>query len=265
MMKSDLKLLAGTLAALSLACTAAREETRPTPPPSPPVAAAPAAPPEPPSTPDEPWRNEKPAPLPTTPKFEPPVPTERKLKNGAMVLVAENHALPLIAIDVVIKTGVNAEPISKAGLAGFNMAMLDEGTKTRKSLEISAQLEDLAAELSGGAGMESSRLHLNCLAETLPQCLEILADVVQNPAYRPEDLERIRGLLLTSLEQKKGVPGVIANDVAGRLLYGDKHPWGQPDGGTPATIKAITRDDLARFHDTWFRPNNAIISVAGDV
>jgi len=145
------------------------------------------------------------------------------------------------------------------------VSMLDEGTKTRSATELAAALEDLAVELTGSAGREDMWLHMNSLLETLPKALDLFADVLQNPAYRPEDLERMRGLKITALEQKRGTPPALALDEASRLLFGDKHPWGQPAGGTPETLKRITQADLVKFHDTWVRPNNSVIVVAGDV
>jgi|GEM_PF-301092 len=221
--------------------------------------------PEPAPTPDAEFRLKKPAPLPVQPRFEAPVPVQRKLKSGARVLVSENHSLPLVSIDVVIEAGVNAEPLSQPGLAGFVADMLDEGTKTRSATQLAEATEDLAAQIGASAGFESSRVHLNCLAETLPQALDLLADLVQNPAFAADDLERVRTLELTSLAQKKASPGALATDEIARQIYGEKNPWGQPAGGTPESLKSITAADLAKFHSAWYRPNNAIISVAGDV
>src|SRR5256885_11547844 len=99
----------------------------------------------------------------------------------------------------------------------------------------------------------------------MPKALEIFADVLQNPAFRPEDLERVRGLKIRGLTQKLAIPGALASDEAARLLYGDEHPFGQPSGGTIETVRGITADDLRKFHDTWYRPNNALISVSGDI
>ncbi len=77
-------------------------------------------------------------------------------------------------------------------------------------------------------------------------------------------MERVRGQILTGLQQRRGNPGALASDEVARLLYGPKHPWGQPAGGTPESVRAIRREDLVRFHDTYFRPNNALLSVSGD-
>jgi zinc protease len=218
-----------------------------------------------PQTPDAEFRASKPMSLPLDVTFDAPVPAQLKLKNGARLLVVENHAVPLVGVDVVILTGSDGDPLDKAGLAGFVAAMMSEGTKKRSALQLAADIENLAATLTVNADRELTRIHLNALKETLPDALDILADVLENPAFAKDDLERTRGLLLTALLQKAGNPALLARDEANRILFGDKHPLGQPTGGTPKSLKAINGGDLRKFHETYFRPNHAIIGVSGDV
>jgi zinc protease len=231
----------------------------------PPPAAQTAQIPPQPQMPDAPFRAEQPPPLARQARFEPPVPVQRKLKNGARVLIVENHALPLVAIDIRFLHGVDADPQGKAGLAEFVADTVDEGTKTRSAEKLAEEVEDLAAHLGAGVSLETANVHLNCLTETLPKALELMADVVQHPAFRPEDVERVRVLKLTGLEQKKANTAALAADQAARILYGPDHPWGQPAGGTPASVASITPADLADFHARYWIPNDAVISVAGDV
>ncbi len=236
------------------------------PPPSPPpAAAAPAAPAPVATTPDEEFRAKKPEPLPNEPAFTPPVPVQRKLKNGAQVLVVENHAVPLVAVEVALQSGVDREPLDRRGLSGFVSQMLMEGTKTRTSLDLEVARERLAAQLSAGNSLETSSVHLNALKDTLPDALTLMADVLENAAFKDEDIERVRGLLLTGIAAKKGNPGALARDDFAKLLWGDKNPWGLPSGGTAESIKAITAKDLVNFYRTFYVPNNAVISVSGDV
>ena len=265
-----------SLAALTLSGCIVGEERKPNPPaqqiaaapakplpPTPP--ASPPPPPPPPSTPDAEFRTAKPAPAAGAATFTAPVPTSRMLKNGARLLVVENHAVPLVSVDLLIETGTDGEPAGKAGLANFVANMLDEGTKKMSATQQAEKIEDLAAHINSFAGQETMRVHLNCLKETLPEALELFADMVVNPAFNKDDVERVRGLLMTEQEQKLASPNALARDEMSRILYGDKHPWGQPAGGTPATLKAITQKDLVQFHASYFRPTNAIISVSGDV
>lgn len=236
--------------------------------PTPVAPATPAGPPVPPApidTPDAPFRTGKPSPAANSAKFTAPVPVERTLPNGAKLLVVENHAVPLVSITVLIETGIDGEPIGKAGLSKFVAGMLTEGTKTRNATQLAEQIEDLSTILFATSGQETTQVRFNSLKEVLPQSLDLLADVLANPAFRKEDVERERGLMLTDLEQKRANPGLLARDEQTRILYGDKHPWGQPMGGTADTLKSITIADMVKFHDLYFRPTNAIISVSGDV
>jgi len=179
--------------------------------------------------------------------------------------VVENHAVPLVAVEIVLQSGVDREPLDRRGLSGFVAQMLLEGTKTRSSLELDIARERLAAQLSAYGGLETTTVHLNALKDTLPEALALMSDVLQNPAFKGEDIERVRGLLLTGLAAKKGNPGALTRDDFAKMIWGDKNPWGLPSGGTPATVKAITAGDLARYHRTYFVPNNAVITVSGDV
>ncbi|HUM11797.1 MAG TPA: pitrilysin family protein [Myxococcaceae bacterium] len=223
-----------------------------------PAAAVPAPPPA------DAWRSTQPAPLAAVPPFRAPVPVQRSLPNRLPVLLRENHAVPVVVVELAIKTGVDGDPPDRPGLADFVAGVLDEGTRSRTSQQLAEQLEDLAASLTVSPGLDGIRLHLNCLSDTLQPALELLADVALNPAFRPPDVERVRGISLTGLEQRRGNPAALASDEVARLLYGPKHPWGQPAGGTVESVKAIRRQDLVRFHDTYFRPNNALLSVSGD-
>jgi zinc protease len=271
---------ASTLACIGLlACTHAQTQTATAqssaatsapaaaPPPSDSGPAAKAAKPVPAEaeTPDAPFRWEKPAPISGQAQFQAPVPVERTLRNGARVLVTELHAVPLVSFDVLFGTGINGEPRGKAGLAPFVSRMVTEGTTTRTTTQLAAELDDQAIELSAGAGNETSRVRMNTLREALPKAVELLADVLQNPAFRPADVERVRKLRLAALAQKQGSPGALASDEAAKLLYGEQHPWGQPSGGTPETVQSLSVADLRKYQSTWYRPNNALISVAGDV
>jgi zinc protease len=219
----------------------------------------------PPGTPDSPFRAHEPAPLAGASPFQAPVPVERRLSNGARLLVVENHALPLVSVEVGIEAGIDEEPLDRRGLAGFVAAMLDQGTKRKSALELAKAKEELAAEISASAGPDSIRIGLSALRQLLPPSIKLLAEVVRQPAFRPADVERVRGILLTHLAEKRGQPAALAQDELARRLYGDRHPWGLPSGGTPQSISAISVQDLARFHHGWFVPNDAVIAVVGDV
>ena len=259
-----------SLAIAALLLSAAACATPPVKPvkPAEPVVAAPVAPPPPApplETPDAPFRAQKPPPAPGELRFEAPVPKEARLLGGARLLVVESRAVPLVSIEIVLRAGVDQEPAGKGGLAGFTADMLTEGTAKRPALAFAASVEDLAARLSASADLETTRLRLNCLTETLPAALDLLAEALLSPAFHADDVERVRGIRLTGLQQKQATPSALAADEAARLVYGERHPRGRPAGGTPETVTSITRADLQRFHADYYDPKSAIVSVAGDV
>jgi zinc protease len=238
--------------------------------PAPPTSAAsrtpePQKPGEPPLMPDQPFRNGRPEPVQRAAKFDAPVPLERKLKNGARVLLVPNHSVPLVAIEVRLLHGVDAVPIAKAGLAELTADAALEGTRRRSSERLARDIEDIAAQLTSTAGNESTSVHLNCLSERLPKGLDILADVVTEPAFLPPDVERVRALRLARLAQKQANIGQLALDEARRLIYGPAHPLGQPVSGTAEIVQKIQRDEIAAHHAAFWVPNDAVIAVAGDV
>jgi zinc protease len=210
------------------------------------------------------FRARPPEPLDLPVHFEAPVPEERRLSNGALVWVYERHSLPLVSVLLTVPGGVAAEPIAKAGVAGLTARMLTEGTRTRTGPQIAEELEDLAIDLWANAGAESSSIGLGSLRETLEKGLDVLADVSLHPAFRAEDFARVQKLTLTALEQKKGSPEARASDTMSEKLYGPKHPWGQPSGGTPETVRALRPRDLVDFH-RGFLPNQALFVVVGDI
>ncbi len=231
------------------------------------VAPAPVAAPERPaaaSTPDAPFRAAQPAALPNEPRFDAPVPVTRKLSNGARLLVVENHALPLVSVEVTIETGVDGEPLDKRGVAAFVAALLGDGTVRKTTLQLAVAEEELAAQIYSQSHLDSVSVHLNALKDKLPESIALLGEVLLEPGFRQADIERRRALRLSDVEKKRGHPQALARDVVSRLLYGDKHPWGLPSGGTAKSISAIRAEDLRRFHKSWFVPNNAVIVVAGD-
>jgi predicted Zn-dependent peptidase len=189
-----------------------------------------------------------------------------KLKNGIEVVLAERHTIPITQIQLQFDAGYAADHGRKLGTASFVGAMLDEGTKDLDSVEIARRRERLGAVISAGAGLDSSTASLNALNANLAASLDLFADIVRNPAFRDADLARIRGQWLADIEQEKTQPTGLALRVLPPLLYGKDHPYGIPFSGTgtPASIQALTADDLRAFHRDFLRPDNVKILVAGD-
>ena len=190
-----------------------------------------------------------------------------KLKNGLDVLVAQRTAIPLVNLTLILNAGFAADQFAQPGTAAMTMAMLDEGTAKRSALEISEELALLGAELSSGADLDTSMVSLSALRENLDDSLAIFADVVLNPVFPPNELDRLRAQYLALVRQEKTRPTSMALRVLPKLIYGEGHAYAQPltGSGTEDSIRAITRADLQQYHDTWFRPNNATLLVVGDI
>lgn len=201
-----------------------------------------------------------------TPKrlVTPPVVT-RTLPNGLTLWIVEQAELPIVDAVLVVRHGAEADPKGREGLATLVANLMDEGTATRSSLDIADQAAFLGAGLGTSAGYDASRVSLHTPAAQLDSALALMADVVLRPAFPAPELERLRKERLTSLLQLKDRGPAIADRVYPSLLYGASHPYGRPVTGTEGSTQAITREDVTRFHDTYWRPNEATLVIVGAV
>ncbi|MBA3440073.1 MAG: insulinase family protein [Pyrinomonadaceae bacterium] len=202
----------------------------------------------------------KPDPQFTLPRIE-----RRRLSNNLDVLIVQHAELPIVTMNLVLKTGAAGDAPESAGLASLTADMLDEGTETRSALDISNQLAAIGARLGTGAGWDSSAAQFTTLTKHLDHAMEIYADVITNPAFPLNELNRLRDTRLAALKQRRDNAGLIADVVYASLLYGRKHPYGHPLIGDEASLGGITEGDVRRFYETYYRPNNAALVVVGDV
>jgi zinc protease len=194
----------------------------------------------------------------------PPV-TRRQLDNGLEILVVEHHELPLVDMILVVKTGGEGDPATKAGVATLTASMLDEGAGRRSSLDIADQEAFLGVQVGTGSGWDQSIVSLHAPVAVLDSAIALFADVALRPTFPVSDLERLRKERLTDLLQLKDRAPQIADRAYASILYGERHPYGRPLTGTEASTRAITRADIQRFYQTYYRPNNATLIVVGDV
>ena len=199
------------------------------------------------------------------PEFTPPPVVRRKLSNGLEVLVAERHELPILTLNLVAKGGETLVPDGKEGLASMTAALMTEGTTSRDALELAGELSEIGASVDANGGLESSTLSLTTLTKHTDKALALYTDVLLRPSFPEKELNRLRLQRLAALRARMDNPTAIAGVVFPRLLYGQEHPYGRPDLGTPKTVQGLTRDDVAAFHKRLFVPNNASLIVVGDV
>ena len=187
------------------------------------------------------------------------------LSNGLTVVLAERRAVPVVNFRLMLDAGYAADAQGIPGEASLAMAMLDEGTKRRSALQISEELAQLGANLGTGSNLDVSTVSLSSLRENLDASLEIFADVILNPVFPEDELERLRRQRLAQIQQEKVQPIGMALRVMPKLIYGEGHAYGNPltGSGTEASVQRITRANLVRFHEAWFKPNRATLVVVG--
>jgi zinc protease len=198
------------------------------------------------------------------PFMVPPVKTA-KLDNGMDVFVMERADLPKVAVRFVTKAGSVHNPAGKDGLADLLVETMKRGTKTRNALQIEDQLGDLGTGVFGGAGAESSTVSFEVLKRNLQPAMTIFADVIRNPAFPAEEVDREKKKRLDALAQEAEDPNAIAQRVGKMLAFGPDHPYGRPESGLPATVQSLTREDFARFHETAWKPGSSGLIFAGDI
>lgn len=188
------------------------------------------------------------------------------LSNGLKIVLAERHTAPVVNFSLLVNAGYAADPSGAPGTASFEQRMLEEGTPTRDSLKISEELEALSANFNAGANLDWLVVNLNSLKVNVDSSLDIYADLALHPAFPQKEFDRIKKERQAAIQREKVSPQTMALRVVPTLLYGKGHPYGVPftGTGTEASLKALTREDLVKFHETWFKPNNATLLIVGD-
>jgi zinc protease len=210
------------------------------------------------------WPAERPPrPLEARPVQFPPYQI-RALDNGMQVVLVSHHEQPAVSVRLLVRAGAAQDPQDRLGVAMMTATLLDQGTTSRSAEQIADQIDFVGGILGTGAGTDLSYVNAVVMKNDLPLALELIADVVRNPAFAPEELERQRAQALSGLKVAADDPSAVAGRLINRLIYGF-HPYGLPGTGTPESLVALTREDLIAFHRAWFVPNNMVIAIVGDV
>ena len=188
------------------------------------------------------------------------------LPNGLKIVLAERHTAPVVNFSLLVESGYAADPAGALGTCSFAQRMLEEGTPTRDSLQIGEELESLSAEFSAGANLDYASVDLNALKINMDKALEIYADLILHPAFPQKEFARLQKDRLAAIQREKVTPNSMALRVVPILLYGKGHPYAGAfvGTGTESSVSKMTRGDLAEFHDTWYKPNNATLLIVGD-
>ncbi|WP_247120520.1 M16 family metallopeptidase [Kordiimonas marina] len=201
------------------------------------------------------------------PSLKFPAIKEATLKNGMKVVVVDRPTVPVVGMVMQFNAGYAADAGRPLGTAKFALSMLDEGTKTRSSLEIAAEEERLGANIGTDSDVDMSQVFMSTLKPNLAKSLALTADIVRNPAFKQDELDRLRSRWLATIQSEKARPVRLALRTLPPLLYGKGHAYGIPltGSGTEDSIKGLTRNDLVQFQTDWIRPDNATIFMVGDI
>ena len=204
-------------------------------------------------------------PLPAAPReLRIGVPTEQTLPNGLRVLLAERRGVQLVSAQLLVLSGSEADPPQLAGRASITAGLLSKGTRKYSASALAQAAETLGGTIESSAGWNQSAVSITVAVPQLDAALGLVAEAVQRPTFAQTELDRLRTQTLDELKIAYSQPGTLASLAAQHMLFGTG-PYGHPGSGTPVSLPRITRADLQALHSQRFRPDNAVLMLAGDL
>jgi zinc protease len=188
-----------------------------------------------------------------------------ELANGATVLAHRNPAAPSLVILADVKAGAVLDPPGKHGLAAFTSRMLERGTGRRSFRQLNEELDGVGASLRAAAGGHTAGLVAKSLVEDRDLLVDILTDVITNPAFPPEEVRKLRGEVIAELRELDDHTGSVAMERFRRLLYPPEHPYRYRVPGYVDTVESLTVEDIRNFYSRYYDPRNLILVVVGDI
>ena len=187
------------------------------------------------------------------------------LANGLVLLLFEQHEVPLLSMKVAIRSGAAADPAGREGTAKITAALLRRGTREHGADELAETLDFLGAQLGGGAGHELSALEVELLAKDARQGMALLSEILLRPTFPEEEVSKRLARARDAVRRAKDQPARVIGRYFARFFYGPDHPYGRSAGGDEQSLARIRRDDLVEFHRGHYLPGNAILVMAGDL
>ncbi len=186
------------------------------------------------------------------------------LKNGLTLLIVERHNLPVVKVSIGIKAGSLIEPEEKAGLSSITASLLTEGTTNRTSSQTSEEIEFVGGSVGASGGRDYMTASLSVLKKDVELGFEILSDIILNPIFPEDEFNKKMKRIKAGLKASEDNPGHVASREFKKAVFGT-HPYGRLITGSAESLEMIKREDLSDFHSAYYVPNNAIISVVGDI
>lgn len=186
------------------------------------------------------------------------------LSNGVKVHFARRAAVPTVNVSLQFNAGYAADRAGKTGLMKLMTDVVGEGTTTLDSRQLAEAEERLGSGIGVGSSRDRTYFTANALTPNLDPTLDLLEDVVKNPAFAPAEIERLRNQQLAQIQSELSNPNALAGRALWQSVYGKNHAYGRPSSGELADVKTITRDELQNSYKQWIRPDNLDIYVVGD-
>jgi zinc protease len=180
------------------------------------------------------------------------------------VVIVLHHEQPAVTLRLLVRAGAAQDPRGKGGLAGLAASLLDQGTATKSAEQIADQIDSIGGAMSTGTSLDYTQVTAVVMKDSFNVGMDLVADVIRNPAFAPDEIDRQKQQALSSLQVSQNDPDYVASVLFDRLVYGF-HPYGLPGSGTPESLSAISRQDLQTFHRQHFVPNNMVLAIVGDV
>ena len=187
------------------------------------------------------------------------------LDNGAVVVSKEARTVPAVTIQIAVRAGSIYDPDARLGLSHLTSRVLDRGTARRTSDDVAEALDARGVSLTVGANRHALTLSCTCLSEDFEPMLALLGEIVMEPSFPEEEVEKRRGEVLNAIRQDEDNPAALAVQNLFAMLYPDAHPYGRPAKGTQESVSGITRHDLLSFHHARFAPSTLTAVIVGDV
>jgi len=212
-----------------------------------------------------------PNPFTTPPKLAAPsalvLPTivQRTLPNGLKLIIVEQHEIPVLDVSLVVRTGAEADPKGKSGLASLTASLLTEGAGAYDASSLAEQIAYLAIQLNAAATFDQSAVKLHTTRATLDSALALMADITLRPTFAEKEFVRVKSSRLTSLLQEQDRGPAMADRAFAAIVFGEAHPYGNSVAGNRDAVDTFIRDDVVNFWKSAYRADNATLIMVGDI